>query len=158
LRVLSTVAADAAGGPIDAATRHALEGALRYFAIAAPKHTADEETSLFPRLRESTDPAVKEALASLDKLEHDHDEAETHHGAVDELVRRWLAADRLDPADLDDLRQRLTRLEALYQEHIEIEDHQIFPAAARALDRGQIDRIGSEMAARRNVSPSRARR
>jgi hemerythrin-like domain-containing protein len=153
LHVLATVAANAAGGTLDAPTRHALEGALRYFANAAPKHTADEESSLFPRLRESTDPGLQEALASLDRLEHDHDEAETHHGAVDELVRRWLAAVRLDPADLDDLRQRLARLEALYREHIHVEDHQIFPAAARALDRAQIEQIGSEMAARRNVSP-----
>ena len=33
-------------------TRVALESALRYFREAAPKHTADEEESLFPRLRQ----------------------------------------------------------------------------------------------------------
>ena len=33
-------------------TARALESALRYFGEAAPKHTADEEVSLFPRLRQ----------------------------------------------------------------------------------------------------------
>ena len=31
--------------------RRALDAALRYFCEAAPKHNADEEESLFPRLR-----------------------------------------------------------------------------------------------------------
>ncbi|HKU28636.1 MAG TPA: hemerythrin domain-containing protein, partial [Candidatus Sulfotelmatobacter sp.] len=44
----------------------ALEGALRYFSQAAPKHTADEEESLFPRLRQSDYPELKPALSALD--------------------------------------------------------------------------------------------
>jgi hemerythrin-like domain-containing protein len=151
LRVLSTVAEDAAGGPLSASHRAALEGAVRYFTVAAPKHTADEEESVFPRLRQSDDPDLVQALASLDKLEHDHDEAEVHHAAVDGLVRQWLETDRLSPADIERLRERLGRLQTLYQRHIEVEDQEVFPAAARALDRTQIEQIGSEMAARRNV-------
>ena len=38
--------------PLTEETRAALETALRYFREAAPKHTADEEESLFPRLRQ----------------------------------------------------------------------------------------------------------
>lgn len=155
LRVLATVATDAAGGPLTASCRSALEGAVRYFAVAAPKHTADEEVSLFPRLRNSTDPAVTDALAAIDRLEHDHDEAEAHHAAVDELVRRWLADDRLLPVDLEHLQRRLTCLQSLYREHIRIEDEQVFPAAAHTLDRAQIEQIGSEMAERRNVPSHR---
>ena len=34
----------------------ALEAALAYLATAAPRHTADEEESLFPRLRALSDP------------------------------------------------------------------------------------------------------
>jgi hemerythrin-like domain-containing protein len=151
LRVLATVAADAAGGPLSPEYRSALEGALRYFAVAAPRHTADEEVSLFPRLRESGDPALAEALASLDRLEHDHEEAEAHHAAVEELVRGWLGNDRLSSSDTGQLRQRLARLQDLYERHIRVEDQEVFPAAARALDRTQIEEIGGEMAARRNV-------
>jgi hypothetical protein len=42
--------------PLTEETRAALESALRYFREAAPKHTADEEESLFPRMRQNRDP------------------------------------------------------------------------------------------------------
>lgn len=153
LRVLATVARDASGGPLSPAARSALEGAVRYFAVAAPKHTADEEISLFPRLRQSGDPALTEALAALDRLKHEHREAAAHHEAVNDLVLQWLAADRLSETDTAQLRDHLARLEELYHEHIRIEDEEVFPAAARTLDRAQIAQIGSEMAARRQVQP-----
>jgi hemerythrin-like domain-containing protein len=151
LRVLLAVADDAAGGPLSPSHRTALEGSLRYFAMAAPKHTADEEVSLFPRLRGSSDPAAADALALLDRLEHDHHEADAHHAAVDVLVRRWLTDDRLTPSQIAELRERLARLEALYDRHITIEDQELFPAAARVLDTRQLREIGREMAGRRQL-------
>lgn len=158
LGVLATIAAEAAGGPLTPATRGALEGVARYFTMAAPKHTADEEASLFPRLRQANDPALAEALASLDRLEHDHDEADAHHAAVDDLVRQWIAHDRLSETDTAHLRRHIARLQQLYREHIRVEDEEVFPAAARALDRAQIEQIGREMAARRQVQPVTLRR
>ena len=152
LDVLVTVANQAAEGELIPSYRSALEGAIRYFEVAAPKHTADEEDSLFPRLRESDDPALAQALASLEVLVHDHGEAQAHHAAVDELVRRWLENGRIPPNDVKQLRDRLAHLQALYRRHIAIEDREVFPAAARVLDREQIDRIGTEMAARRQVA------
>ncbi|MGE3274411.1 MAG: hemerythrin domain-containing protein [Vicinamibacterales bacterium] len=151
LHVLSAVAVDVAGGPLTSSTRGALEGAVRYFTTAAPKHTADEEVSLFPRLRRRGDPALTETLASLDRLEHDHDEAEARHAAVDVLVRQWLADDRLGEAETARLRDHLACLQRLYREHIRVEDDEVFPAARRALDSGEIAQIGREMAARRQV-------
>jgi hemerythrin-like domain-containing protein len=158
LSVLVRITDDAAGGPLTPSYRSALEGALRYFAVAAPKHTADEEVSLFPRLRRSGDPALADALASLDTLEHDHDEADTRHGAVDRLGRQWLV-DAALPADrVAELRDHLARLQALYARHIALEDREVFPAAARALDRVELARIGEEMAARHDVDPDIGRR
>lgn len=151
LNVLATIAEDAAGGELIPSYRRALEGAVTYFAVAAPKHTADEEVSLFPRLRDSDDAALIQALAALDSLERDHDEADAHQAAVDRLVRQWLAVGRLSETDTARLRDLLTRLQALYRRHIAIEDREVFPAAARGLDRAQIVQIGSEMAARRNA-------
>ena len=49
---------------------------------AAPKHTADEEESLFPRLRDSSDPRAIKALALVERLERDHGQAEQHHAAI----------------------------------------------------------------------------
>jgi hemerythrin superfamily protein len=57
-------------------TRQALLGSLRYFAEAAPKHTADEEESLFPRLRQIKDAEIQSAFKSMDNLEDDHRSAE----------------------------------------------------------------------------------
>ena len=62
-----------------------IEAALGYFATASPKHTADEEDSLFPRLRDTHDPAAKRALTLVERLERDHDIAERHHHAVEAL-------------------------------------------------------------------------
>ena len=138
---------------LSASDRSALEAALQYFKTAAPRHTADEEESLFPRLRESADPAAVRALAVIDGLEHDHDEANADHEAVDMLVRRWLNAGMLAPAESADLGRRLSGLRMLYQRHIAVEDQDLFPAAARVLNEDQIGQIGREMAARRGVRP-----
>lgn len=152
LQVLVTVERRASGGLLDAECRHALDGALRYFETAAPRHTADEEDSLFPRLRASSDPAAARALALVERLHDDHAVADAHHETVHVLVHRWLDQDHLDAADAASLRQHLTALQALYQAHIALEDHELFPAAARVLDAPALRDMGREMAARRGVS------
>ena len=151
LDTLIAVHDKAGDAALSANDRSALEGSLQYFRTAAPRHTADEEESLFPRLRESDDPKAAQALATIDGLEHDHDEANTHHDAVDRLVQRWLNAGTLAPAETAELGERLSRLRALYQRHIAVEDQELFPAAARVLDADQIGQIGREMAARRGL-------
>ena len=152
LRVLLAIDRESAGGPLAAGPRAELEAALTYFATAAPKHTADEEQSLFPRLRAASDPATIQALELLDRLERDHN-ADRHHAAVDVLGRRWLAKGRLHPVEVGALRAHLAALQAIYQEHIAIEDRELFPAAARVLSSGQLIQVGLEMAARRKTGP-----
>ncbi|MDE3111065.1 MAG: hemerythrin domain-containing protein, partial [Acidobacteriota bacterium] len=49
--------------PLNEETARGLSAALRYFREAAPKHTADEEESLFPRLRGIHNADVQDALA-----------------------------------------------------------------------------------------------
>lgn len=151
LQVLIAVGAQAHGGPLTSEHRRALETAARYFAEAAPRHTADEEASLFPRLRKSGDPAAAAAMSLVDALEHDHELANADHAVIDTLVRRWLEDDRLSTLDAADLRERLARLKALYDRHIAVEDHELFPAASRLLTRAQIRQVGHEMAARRGA-------
>jgi hypothetical protein len=58
--------------PLIEEARAALESALRYFREAAPKHTADEEESLFPRLRQMRNPNVESAIQNLELLEDEH--------------------------------------------------------------------------------------
>jgi hemerythrin-like domain-containing protein len=150
LAVLAAIADRAGGRELDAAERRQLEAALTYFKTAAPRHTADEEESLFPRLEASGDANAAAALEMIQRLEQDHAEADSLHDAVDRLSRAWLAGS-LGPADVRELHGLLERLRCLYEAHISVEDWQLFPAAAQILSAEQLRAIGDEMARRRAV-------
>jgi hemerythrin-like domain-containing protein len=149
---LSSLQIVAGGGArLDDERRRALDLALRYFRESAPKHTADEEESLFPRLVSVDDPQLKVALAKVGGLERDHREAERLHGRVDELGAQWLAHGELSDVDLESFRDAVGGLAQIYPRHIEVEDAVLFPAAARALSSQQKAEIAAEMALRRSV-------
>jgi hemerythrin-like domain-containing protein len=128
------------------------EEALWYFETAAPRHTADEESSLFPRLRKSSSPDALKALDTLSRLERDHVIAEKHHRAVDALWRRRLALEELPALEMQELRDRLGVLQAIYNEHILVEDSELFPVAAKVLSEAELREVGQEMASRRKRS------
>jgi hemerythrin-like domain-containing protein len=143
----------AAGRPLDAAQRASLETALQYFREAAPKHTADEEDSLFPRLRAKQSAEVQNAFATLDTLHHDHARADTLHTEVDRLGRTWLTQGTLPPAESARFSELVAELAELYRAHIAIEETDLFPVAAAALETPERQGIGAEMAARRGLQP-----
>lgn len=149
LDALVQTTARAAGGPLSEPQRRDIDVALTYFTSAAPKHTADEEHSLFPRLRASTDPEAQRALETIARLEHDHEVADQHHRIVEAFFERWTTDDHLTDGDLAELRTRLAALQEIYGAHISVEDRELFPAAGRALAKDDIAAIGREMAARR---------
>jgi hemerythrin-like domain-containing protein len=151
LSVLARVAAEGRG-PLDAATGAAFENALRYFRDAAPKHTADEEHSLFPRLRQSGHPEAAAAAARASALERDHRLAVELHAQVDALGRAWLGSGALDSAEAQRLSRLLAGLAALYGSHIAAEDNEVFPVAARVLSLADRAAMGGEMAARRGLN------
>lgn len=137
--------------PVTAQARHSLDLALRYFREAAPKHTADEEESLFPVLRSIDDAALKAALGRLDALEADHRWAEPLHAEVDSVGLAYLQSGHLDRDQASRFKNAVRQLAEMYRRHIEVEDSQVFPAASRVLNEEQKKQIASEMAARRSV-------
>jgi hemerythrin-like domain-containing protein len=149
LRALILVTEQARGSALDSPRQEALRTALRYFREAAPKHTADEEESLFPRLRELAEAGVKEALEKIEQLEADHDRADKDHQRVEKLGQKWLAQNRLEPDETAQMLEALRRLQSIYEKHIAIEDNEIFPLAGKVLDAETLKRIGREMADRR---------
>jgi hemerythrin-like domain-containing protein len=149
LNVLVRVAADAQGAPLTPEQRTAFETALRYFRDAAPKHTADEESTLFPRLR--AHPEARAVLEQIDALEGDHQRADRGHAEVDRLGREWLEAGSLPPAVAAQLNAVLVELSDLYRAHIALEESSVFPAAAKALPEADRLAMGKEMAARRGL-------
>ena len=70
---LMSVSGTFAGEVLPALSQQQLVTALRYFREAAPNHTADEEETLFPRLRAVPDhPGLRGALELVESLERDH--------------------------------------------------------------------------------------
>jgi hemerythrin-like domain-containing protein len=129
----------------DPDARAAARAILKYFDSAAPNHHADEEESLFPRLRASV-PAEAEAMIA--RLANDHVALAERWRRLRPLLAGIAAGTRanLSPKDVDDLR-------AAYDAHIAREDGELIPLAARALDAATLATIGREMAARRDVRP-----
>ena len=148
---LIAIAEEAHRGAIPETNRALFETALRYFREAAPKHTLDEEESLFPRLKCHRGPQTEDALALLDHLEAEHIKAGDRHRTVDRLASEWLAQGSLSSTGADLLMANLQKLRSDYEEHIAVEDNELFPLAARLLSTDELSVIGEEMAARRGL-------
>ena len=128
----------------------AAQRVLKYFREAAPRHHADEEDDLFPRLRvycdhPDADPRLVDWLDAL-AAAHDHLEA------------GW---ERLDPA-----LERVANGESAalptpedwihaYRAHLEMEENVILPLAEHLLTPAERAAIGAAMAARRGLEPHR---
>ena len=132
-------------------TARALQAALVYFRQAAPKHTADEEESLFPRLRGREEAELRSALSTLDRLEKDHDTVSPLHAEVERLAETYLQTGSLSASDREAFRTGVARLQEIYREHIRVEDSMVFPLAARLLTESDKSAIAQEMAGRRKV-------
>jgi hemerythrin-like domain-containing protein len=152
LDVLIKVTSQARGAGLNEDQRHALEVALRYFREAAPKHTRDEEESLFPRMLASADERARSAISLLDELHADHELADAGHAEVEELGTRWLAEGALSIESTDRLSELLDRLRSTYQRHIAVEDGEVFPLAGQILSASELVTVGREMAERRLIN------
>jgi hemerythrin-like domain-containing protein len=151
LRSLQGVAA-VIDRPLTEQTHAALQAALRYFREAAPKHTADEEESLFPRLRQLVHPEIQSAIERLEPLERDHLVAGALHARVDELGQKCLTEGSLPTDEVLVFRESVEKLASIYQQHIQVEDSLVFPLAKQALSSSQKESIAKEMAARRLIT------
>jgi hemerythrin-like domain-containing protein len=125
----------------------AVKSALDYFRVGGQRHTADEEESLFPRMR--AEEATAEALKKIEMLEVEHREADNLHSAVERLYATWLEGRALSNEDSQRLCAATDRLKQLYEGHIRIEENLVFPRAAKGLDGQTLAQIGEEFQARR---------
>lgn len=151
LRGLTAITEEQRGTKLEGEQGRQFDVALRYFREAAPKHTLDEEESLFPRLRAHGGPETANALAILDKLHTDHEEADRKHHHVNEIGCKWLAEGALSSGETEALITLLKELGGIYSKHIAIEDNELFPFAEKTLGRSELESIAREMAARRGL-------
>jgi hemerythrin-like domain-containing protein len=146
LRVLGIVADRARGRSLSEEEAAAVNGALSYFRSGGRRHTADEEESLFPRLRKQD---ADNALAELQQLEGEHRRADELHELAEELYLRWIEAGSLSDSDERTLLESTAELERIYKAHIKVEEEEVFPEASRTLDSQSIEEMGQEFRARR---------
>ncbi|MGA8041931.1 MAG: hemerythrin domain-containing protein [Terracidiphilus sp.] len=146
IHVLCQVAQRAQGRALTCEEWAAVEGALRYFRESGPRHNRDEEESVFPRLRAM---GAAAPAAEMDRLEGEHHEAEGMHAETVRLYAKWHAGHGLPQDEEQRLIAVTGRLQKLYVEHIRLEEEDVFPRAARALDAATMETIGQEFKARR---------
>lgn len=151
LRALTVLAEHPLDGPLNRDQRIRLETALQYFREGGPRHTADEEESLFPRLRCIDTPEVHQVFAKMESLEADHRRAEAMHGEVDALGREWLSNGHIAVAAAARLTALLAGLSEIYEHHLVVEETEIFAVASAALSDAAKESIGQEMARRRGI-------
>jgi hemerythrin-like domain-containing protein len=152
LQDLVRLAEGTSNATLDSDRRVALERALRYFRESAPRHTADEEESLFPLLRALKDDRLRSAWVKIEQLQKDHERADDAHRIVDGIGVRWLDDGVLNPEDADRLKANLKGLSELYERHLAVEDKDIFPIAAAVLSANDQIEMGRQMATRRGLS------
>jgi hemerythrin-like domain-containing protein len=151
LDVLVRVAREYRHGTLPPDAADAIRKARQYFSAAAPRHTADEEESLFPRMKTAA-LASGRACDAIDRLEGDHERAKALHARVDPLLDEWVRAGSLPTETAAELCSHLESLRELYRSHIHTEDAEIFPLAATLLSARELEAVGSEMRARRGLS------
>jgi hemerythrin-like domain-containing protein len=145
LGILCVVVDRAQGRSLTKEEREAVKAALQYFRTGGQRHTADEEESLFPRLRKSDAKVFEE----IDRLETDHHEANDLHGSVERLYSAWIDSGELGAEDTQRLRAETERLKRLYSDHIQVEETVVFARASQVLDTQAIAAIGTEFRFRR---------
>jgi hemerythrin-like domain-containing protein len=154
LDVTERVAAMERAGPLHDAACEALRQTLHYFATGVPRHSADEDESLFPRLRA----AGSDVLHAAEHLSEEHAELDALHRELDSLAQELLARQAFESgAARERFGEVVGRLRGIYNEHIRREDEEVFPAAKSALAEEELDAVGAEMAARRGIDWSRHR-
>ena len=120
---------------------------IRYFTLGLPMHIEDEDYALVPHLFATSLP--EEMMRHLWELGRQHEELEL---MVDELLPLW-AAVRDTPERHTELAGRLLvqgrRLQALLEDHLTLEEQQLFPLIRERLSPETLAVIGQEILDRR---------
>jgi iron-sulfur cluster repair protein YtfE (RIC family) len=120
---------------------------IRYFTLGLPMHIEDEDYALVPHLFATRLPP--EMMKHLWELGRQHEELEQR---VDELLPLW-AAVRDTPERHFELADRLLfqgrRLQALLEDHLTLEEQQLFPLIRERLSPELLSTLGQEMLDRR---------
>lgn len=132
-----------------------IDTVLVHLTTAGKKHTADEEESLFPRLRLYKDEVVSEVFEVLEQLEAQHKRASSIENSLSKLVVNLHASETPDENKIALFGDLGESLYDLYRPHIQMENEFVFPAAAEILSRDDQLAIGREIYQRRQLKIKR---
>jgi hemerythrin-like domain-containing protein len=147
LHVLWLIAGRAADRELISDEIAAVRSAMDCLRVGGTRHTADEEQSLFPRLRAA---AITGDSEDLIALEDNRCETDPLHTMVETLYSTWISAGELSPEDQLRLQSYTEQLKRLFERHIQVAEQTVFPRAQRVLDGRAIATIGQEFRARRS--------
>lgn len=132
----------------DKEAQQAASAVLKYFHNAAPLHHADEEDDLLPALAATAQNEDAQLLKELQpKILAQHITMAAHWQLLESQLLS-IADGSGEELSMDDVIQ----FQALYQEHMEIEETQIAPMALRILSKEQMQKMGAAMQERRGIS------
>jgi hemerythrin-like domain-containing protein len=129
----------------DTQTQSAAADVLRYFDLAAPLHHQDEEQHVFPRLLAQGSAAQRD---TVQRLQVEHRRMEQDWAVLRTALLRWREHGCTEAVNAT-TREAAARFAALYTEHLNTEDTLVFPAALALTPKGELERMGAEMQARR---------
>jgi hemerythrin-like domain-containing protein len=147
LHVLWVIADRAVGRELTAEETAAVRSAIDCLCVDGTRHTADEEQSLFPRLRAKSITGDSEELGVLEDIRR---QADPLHAMVEALYSAWISVGALRLENQLKLQSCTEQLKSLFERHIQIEEQVVFPRAQRTLDRPTIAAMGQEFRARRS--------
>jgi hemerythrin-like domain-containing protein len=153
LDILHQVARHAHGRTLNPGEVAGINSALVYFRTSGPRHSRDEEDSLFPRLRAASgsNPLASQLLKEIARLEADHQQAAQLHQEADELYTRWISDGLLGTQHAAQLEFVTGELARIYSTHIAVEEGLIFPRASELFTRKQLDEMSREFRQRRDL-------
>lgn len=149
---LGALVAAIEGGEITPAIRASAAEIARSLGTDARCHHEDEERHIFPPLLTGGEVEVVQAVLRLQQdhgwLEQDWFELEPHVRAI---------ATGYGTFDIDTLREGVSLLAELYQDHIALEESLVYPAARERMDAATLDRMAPEMVSRRRIERAKRR-
>ena len=83
------------------------------------------------------------------KLEKQHTRLHELQANIEQLGMLWSARGILSPSDWTRMKTDVEELSSVYSEHIQIEEHDLFPKVSVSISTAELVVVGKEMSARR---------
>jgi hemerythrin-like domain-containing protein len=135
------------GAGIDSTARAMAARVAHHFGSINRLHHEDEERHVFPRLGDSADPEIRQAVL---RLQTDHDWLEEDWMELSPSIEAIAAGHPW--YDLEVLREAVAIFCALSEDHIALEEAVIYPEARAQLRAKEGREMGREMSARRRAA------